>query len=643
VQAKTYRLPADKRREYAELLGDSAETAAFFENSFSPGRLLSRLRDRGSAVEQQAMSVFAEILLASEEIRNCEYGEGYWIDHWTYNLDLIDSLFAQFPDRRAEFLFERRVYTYHDSAVRVVPRDRKTIEIDRTVRQYSALAEDREKGSLIASRTIDPHKMRIDRGRGSVYRTCLFEKLLALALIKFATLDTRGMGVEMEADKPGWYDALNGLPAQFGSSISESYELLRLLKILVAGIDENPYRSLSLPEELVELYRGLERLNREYASEASAFSFWESSNQLKERFRRDTRFGITGATAEIVPDHLKTGLQSFSRRVSGGVRAAEALGGGIPPTYFVQTPVRWKSITDPGGRPVTDPEGHPFIRVEEFDYRPLPLFLEGAVKALKAAENPERCREMFQIVKRSELYDRKLSMYRINASLQAESLELGRCRAFPPGWLENGSIWLHMEYKFLLVLLKKKLYAEFWQAAAETLVPFLDPAIYGRSPLENSSFIVSSAHPDPGLHGRGFVARLSGSTAEFIEILYIVTTGGSPFFLEDGELRLRLVPILPRWLFREDGSLSFRFVGHTLVTYHNPGRKELFPDEDTGIESICLTYDDGRSVSIAGGVLGREEAVAVRERRVKAMDVYFMDGIVESSRHRQSHFSRRLK
>ena len=75
-----------------------------------------------------------------------------------------------------------------------------------------------------------------------------------------------------------------------------------------------------------------------------------------------------------------------------------------------------------------------------------------------------------------------------------------------------------MEYKYLLEILKAGLYAEFFEDFKQILIPFQDSQVYRRSPLENSSFLVSSAHPDEKLHGAGFVARLSGSTAEFLEI-----------------------------------------------------------------------------------------------------------------------------
>ena len=101
-------------------------------------------------------------------------------------------------------------------------------------------------------------------------------------------------------------------------------------------------------------------------------------------------------------------------------------------------------------------------------------------------------------------------MFKVNAPLESQSHEIGRARAFTPGWLENESIWMHMSFKYLWELQKAGLYEAFFEALKNHLPPFMDPQVYGRSPLENSSFIVSSAHPDESLHGNGFVARLSG-------------------------------------------------------------------------------------------------------------------------------------
>jgi len=58
----------------------------------------------------------------------------------------------------------------------------------------------------------------------------------------------------------------------------------------------------------------------------------------------------------------------------------------------------------------------------------------------------------------------------------------------------------------------------FFEEIKTGLVPFMDNKVYGRSPLEAASFIVSSAFPDPKLHGASFLARLSGSTAEMLSM-----------------------------------------------------------------------------------------------------------------------------
>jgi hypothetical protein len=178
----------------------------------------------------------------------------------------------------------------------------------------------------------------------------------------------------------------------------------------------------------------------------------------------------------------------------------------------------------------------------------------------------DEARKLHETVHDSHLYDDKLGMYRVNASLEDQPHDIGRARAFSPGWLENGSIWLHMSYKYLLELLRAGLYEQFFAELPTNLVPFMDPAVYGRSPLENSSFIVSSAHPDESLHGAGFVARLSGSTAEFLSMWQLMMSGPQPFVMNNGELQLALRPICPATGSTRSGKLSFRLLGKTLMS-----------------------------------------------------------------------------
>jgi hypothetical protein len=206
--------------------------------------------------------------------------------------------------------------------------------------------------------------------------------------------------------------------------------------------------------------------------------------------------------------------------------------------------------------------------------------------------------------------------------LENQPIGIGRARAFTPGWLENESIWLHMEYKFLLEALKAGLYDQFFDDFKNVLIPFLDAERYGRSPIENSSFLVSSAHPDSKLHGVGFVARLSGSTAEFLSIWFILMAGENPFFLKDGQLHLQFKPILPGWLFSAEGLISFCFLGQCWVTYHNPGKINTYSDSIT-TQKVILQIKGKPIIEISGGLIPSYLAEIVRSGEVNKIDIYF--------------------
>lgn len=166
-------------------------------------------------------------------------------------------------------------------------------------------------------------------------------------------------------------------------------------------------------------------------------------------------------------------------------------------------------------------------------------------------------------------------MYKVNGPLQEATYELGRAAAFTPGWLENESVWLHMEYKYLLELLRSGLYEEFSEAFYRAAVPFLDPETYGRSVLENSSFIASSSNPNARIHGRGFVARLSGSTAEFLHMRKVMLFGEKPFTSENGHLMLTFRPLLPDYLTRETQEVSAVFLDTVRVVYEVQGERPM--------------------------------------------------------------------
>jgi len=611
---------------------EARKLAHILEQPFELGEVFRTLEDRRLAPACSYAEFVSGLLDLGASVTEATFGEGYWIDHWTYNTDLLESFFAVFPDKMRGLLFEACDFVYFDTHVFVRPRSERYVVEHGEVRPHPALLADEEKDKVIRRRTHDRHCVRTRNGDGEVLRTTLAAKLVCLLLNKLATLDPAGVGVEMEADRPGWYDALNGLPALFGSSVSETFEIKRLMLKLkewaeacLVGADQ----TIALPVEVARFFDTLKDLLQ---AALPAHAYWDQAHTAQETFRQSVRRGVNG---EMVSKTWGECLALFGlalKKCDEGLALARTPKGVT--TYFSYAATEHETAADASGRPV--------VRVRAFAQKRLPLFLEGFVHAMRA-EGHDAAR-LYRAVKKSPLYDRKLKMYRVNASLKGERFELGRCKAFAPGWLENESIWMHMEYKFLLELLRNGLFDAFYAEMAHALVPFQKPRVYGRSTLENSSFIVSSAHADASLHGQGFVARLSGSTAEFLHMWVLMNVGPRPFFTDSaGALCLRFCPVLHSRFFtaarrriprgapgaeKEDvivpaGGYAFLFLGKTLVVYRNPKRKSTFGPGGVRIRSLVLVMDDGCVHAFSGDTLPDPYAGLVRSGKAARIEANF--------------------
>ncbi len=156
---------------------------------------------------------------------------------------------------------------------------------------------------------------------------------------------------------------------------------------------------------------------------------------------------------------------------------------------------------------------------------------------------------------------------------------------------------------------------------------------------------MSSAHEDEQLHGQGFVARLSGSTAEFLHIWLLMNVGPQPFSL-DGNKRLTLQfnPALKGSLFTGKkttaefvdrhavhhkmelpaNTYAFNFLASTVVVYHNPKRQDTFGPKKPGVREIRLTYaTDNRPEVLTSAVIPSPFAEDIRDRKVSRIDVSF--------------------
>jgi hypothetical protein len=104
------------------------------------------------------------------------------------------------------------------------------------------------------------------------------------------------------------------------------------------------------------------------------------------------------------------------------------------------------------------------------------------------------------------------------------------------------------------------------------MLPFRNGDVYGRSFMECSSFIASSAFEDLNQRDRGFLARSSGSTAEFLSMWSLMMIGPNPSYMDkkSGNLVMKHLPALPRWRFAERPGMdpTVRFKLHVRFTLH---------------------------------------------------------------------------
>ena len=563
------------------------------------------------------------VLKFSQEVESAEFGEGFWIDHFSYNLDLIESFLSIFPDKEEELFFEEK-YSFYDDFCKVKPRKERYSLKDGYVFQKEFLEFNGKKATLINSRKYLKHRLRL-KDKEEIFYTNLLVKLLVIVLNKLSSLDPFGRGIEMEAGKPGWCDALNGLPSLLGSSLAETFELKRLIIFLKEKIGRYKNRRIKLVEEIFEFFKGLSLLLKESRAGdfKNNFEFWDKSNGLKEAYRQKVFWAVTDRFYSVSLSELREFLEEAEAKINSGLKDINPKN---IPTYFINKVLKYQ-------------EREGCIYPLKFRQIRLPLFLEGFVRGMKVYSK-ENCKVIYKSLKRSSLYDKKLKMYKISSSLKKAPLEIGRIRVFSPGWLENESVWVHMEYKYLLELIKSSLYEEFYKEFFNCFICFLTPPIYGRSILENSSFIVSSAHPNPKLWGRGFVSRLTGATTEAINILALMCVGRTPFYLREGKLILEFKPVLKDSLFtkREEkvflleeratqelvlpkNCFAFMFLGKTLVIYHNPRRVNTY-DSKVRIRRILIRYRNGEEVVINFSKIEPPHSLKIRNQEAKIIEVF---------------------
>lgn len=599
--------------DFAEYFPRFPTLEALLQKEFKYAELVEALE-----TASDAEAILTAILTQAQEVEDAEFDRGYWSDHWTYLVDLLIGYAAIFPDRLVG-LFQDKCYSFFDPTHRVAPRTQKYVATPNGVRQYDAVQYCPEKKMLIESRKQRRYQVRSQAGQGEIVYTSLLGKILTLVANKLATLDPAGVGIEMEADRPGWCDALNGLPGILGSSVNETIELKRLVEFTRTVLDQLD-AACAVPIELAGFVTALHNLLTR--TDLTPELFWQESGALKEAYREQVFMGFVGAEQTLARADIQSFLSLVTEYLETAIDKARTAKGIV--TYFAYDAEDYHEL-EPGG-----------IAVTRFQQKQLPLFLEGFVHALRIA-NPTQAQTLYQAVQNSELFDSKLGMYRVNEPLGDNALDLGRIGVFNYGWLENGSIFLHMHYKFVLEMVRAGLVDEFYAHIESLLVPFHDPGEYKRSPIENSSFLVSSGFTiDARQHGRGCVARLSGATVEFLHLWTHLFLGPTPFVFADGLLAFIPAPLLAATFFTSEAQIVTPFAatetlpadsatctlfGSTLLVYLNPQRRDTFGQDAAKPIQYQLYGRDGTTQTVTADSLMGASAEALRLGQFRRIDV----------------------
>lgn len=615
IRSYTFSVLPEKKADLEALLtkaaasdADKAALKSLITDRFTPGQIINGIfrKQIQLAMDEDAfLQALTELCTQNIE---AGLGEGYWSDHFTYNFDLVEDYLRIFPDKKEELLYNNCTYRFYDSVERVMPRSEKYVVHNGEVKQYGALTKDIEKSKREDFDEKGTNWLKtVD---GNIVEVSLFTKMLFLAAIKFSCLDQEGMGIEMEGGKPGWNDAMNGIPGLLGSGMAETLELERIVNFLINDMDMN--RSYNVPEEIAVLIRDTaDKLTQFGEGKLTQFEYWDAVATAREVYRDKVQHTMTGKETALTADEIKSYLEMAHDKILKGIQKAKEMGNGLMPTYITYKADDFSVRKDENGETVMTHYGLPAADVKHFVPVLLPAFLEGPARYMKTLSDKEEALNLYKTVKESDLFDRKLQMYKTSVPIDHMGVENGRIRAFTAGWQERESVFLHMSYKYQLGILKAGLYDEFFEEMKHVMIPFLDPAVYGRSTLENSSFIASSLNPDPSTHGRGFVARLSGSTTEVLSMWSTMMAGKQPFALEDGVLTFSVQPILAGWLFDEQGEVKFQMCSNTTVTYKNAARKNTYGADGVTLKDIQV---DGTSY---GTKLTGEMAEKVRNGEIK--------------------------
>ena len=224
----------------------------------------------------------------------------------------------------------------------------------------------------------------------------LASKLLTLILNKYSLLDSENLGIMYEAERPGWNDALNGLPGIFGSGIGEMIELLRLARYFDKVINSYKINQIKVLKPLIELINNLLKDNK-FAARIEAVELYRSKLHDLE---------LESLEMKVVKEVIKMILNDLEKSLEKALNLKS-----IIPTYLTYEITKYQMLDKPAN------DYGQLIMPLEYQRSEVVPFLEAPARALKVISKDE-AKKLYKKVKASDIYDSKLKMYKTSVIYQ---------------------------------------------------------------------------------------------------------------------------------------------------------------------------------------------------------------------------------
>ena len=165
----------------------------------------------------------------------------------------------------------------------------------------------------------------------------------------------------MDANKPGWNDAMNGLPGLLGSGMPETCEAWRIGDWLASTI-RRVQRPVVVPVELGDLIANTTEALKD--ASLTDFEYWERVASYREAYRARVRLFFSGDEVSLDAATLADFLGRATKKLERGIEKSLAYTDGvIMPTYFQHVVTAYEYTG------LKNFVGQPFVRATAFARR----------------------------------------------------------------------------------------------------------------------------------------------------------------------------------------------------------------------------------------------------------------------------------